>query len=184
MTLRPHPLGPGTGLDARLSGTAGVVSPMLAGWCAVDSADGLGGLAVLMACASPPEAQLCAAHLGAERPRHPRLQCGLLPSRPRPPPPANPPLTRGRRSRLPSRRGRVSRRLDASGQTCLPACPLPWILWVGAPGWRPACSAGWGSGGGACITPSPSEVLAVVTVGQGKFRPPSLRWLLVWQRGS
>ena len=53
---------------------------MLAGWCAVDSADGLGGLAVLMACASPPEAQLCAAHLGAERPRHPRLQCGLLPS--------------------------------------------------------------------------------------------------------
>lgn len=122
---------------------------------------------------------------GCRTPASPtRPQCGLLSSRPCPPPPAALPRHGAAVHGSPRVRGRVSMGLDASGQTCLPACPLPWLLWVGALGWRPACSAGWGSGGGACVTPSPSEVLAVITVGQGKFRPPSLRWLLVWQRGS
>lgn len=118
---------------------------MLAGWCAADSADGLGGPAVLMMCASPPEAQLCAAHLGAGCPRHPRPQGGLLPSPPRLPPPAALPLTRGRHSR---RWERVSRRLDASGQTCLPTCHSPgscgWVLRAG--GLRALQGGGAGAG--------------------------------------
>ena len=121
--------------------------------------------------AHPALAQLGAARLAAGRPRRPR---GLSVTAALPAGPA----ARG----SPRVRGMVSMSVDgvrpdvsSRATTALDACG--WALPAG-----PACSAGWGSRGGARarVRPSLSEVLAVVKVAQGKFRPPLLRWFLVW----